>query len=301
MSRSRTPATPSRIDARRKKTVRTRIVLSVTAASAAAAVAVGVAVADSDGGSRVDRAEGTTGRQAATTAPGDLPGGGEASATPTTTPASPSPSLSAEAAAASGSMPATPPAATTSGSAAPTKPAAANGDAPVKPKAPDAGKPTRTTAPTGGGTSGGSGGSGSTSGGSGGSGGSASGDSESAVLALVNKERATAGCGPLTANAKLNSAARAYSDTMARSGVMSHTGPDGSTMTTRVEAAGYAWSRLGENIARGQADAAAVMSAWMNSSGHRANILNCAFREIGIGVHKGDGGPWWTQNFGAPK
>ncbi|MFF3013260.1 CAP domain-containing protein [Streptomyces sp. NPDC057939] len=301
MSRSRTPATPSRTDARRKKTVRTRIVLSVTAASAAAAVAVGVAVADSDGGARADRADGASGRQAATTAPGDLPGGSGASASPTPTPASPSPSLSAEAAAATGSLPAAPPTADATGSAAPTKPAEAADEAPAKPKAPETRKPTRTAAPTGGGTSGGTGGSGGTSGGSGGSGGSTSGDSESAVLALVNKERATAGCGPLTANSKLNAAARAYSDTMASSGVMSHTGPDGSTMTSRVEAAGYAWSRLGENIARGQADADAVMKAWMNSSGHRANILNCAFREIGIGVHKGDGGPWWTQNFGAPK
>ncbi|WP_326593311.1 CAP domain-containing protein [Streptomyces sp. NBC_01294] len=110
------------------------------------------------------------------------------------------------------------------------------------------------------------------------------------------------GAGPLTANAKLNAAARACRRApRPRSGVMSHTGPDGSTMTSRVEAAGYAWSRLGENIARGQSDADAVMKAWMNSSGHRANILNCAFREIGIGVHKGDGGPWWTQNFGASK
>lgn len=121
------------------------------------------------------------------------------------------------------------------------------------------------------------------------------------MLALVNKERAAAGCGALTSNPKLSAAARGYSDTMARAGVMSHTGPDGSTMTSRVEAAGYKWSNLGENIARGQADADAVMKAWMNSSGHRANILNCAFKEIGIGVHKGDGGPWWTQNFGAPR
>ncbi|MFD8410572.1 CAP domain-containing protein [Streptomyces sp. NPDC059650] len=126
-------------------------------------------------------------------------------------------------------------------------------------------------------------------------------DAESAVLALVNKERSAAGCGPLSTNSKLSAAARAYSDTMARAGVMSHTGPDGSTMTSRVEAAGYKWSNLGENIARGQADADAVMKAWMNSPGHRANILNCAFKEIGIGVHKGDGGPWWTQNFGASR
>jgi uncharacterized protein YkwD len=127
---------------------------------------------------------------------------------------------------------------------------------------------------------------------------SGSGGPEARVLALVNEERAAAGCSPVTENARLTRAADDYSDVMAASGVMSHTGPDGSTMASRVEAAGYLWSALGENIARGQADAAAVMEAWMNSSGHRANILNCAFTEIGIGVHAGDGGPWWTQDFG---
>ncbi|SFL56092.1 CAP domain-containing protein [Streptomyces pini] len=118
------------------------------------------------------------------------------------------------------------------------------------------------------------------------------------VLALVNRERAAAGCRPVTADAQLTRAAEDYSDTMAASGVLSHTGPDGSTMAGRVEAAGYAWSNLGENIAQGQPDAASVMKAWMNSPGHRANILNCAFEELGVGVHFGDGGPWWTQNFG---
>ena len=141
-----------------------------------------------------------------------------------------------------------------------------------------------------------SGGSGS---GSGSGGGSDANGAEAQVLALVNQERSSAGCSPVTANAELTRAADNYSDVMARSGVMSHTGPDGSTMTSRVEAAGYKWSTLGENIARGQADAAAVMNAWMNSPGHRANILNCSFKELGVGVHFGDGGPWWTQNFGA--
>ncbi|MFF6995381.1 CAP domain-containing protein [Streptomyces sp. NPDC008313] len=122
---------------------------------------------------------------------------------------------------------------------------------------------------------------------------------EGQVIALVNKERAAAGCSPVTANDRLTRAADGYSDVMAGSGVMSHTGPDGSTMTTRVEAAGYAWSTLGENIARGQGDAASVMDSWMNSPGHRANILNCSFTELGVGVHFGDGGPWWTQDFGA--
>ncbi|NWF26578.1 CAP domain-containing protein [Streptomyces sp. PKU-EA00015] len=124
---------------------------------------------------------------------------------------------------------------------------------------------------------------------------------EAQVLALVNKERSAAGCGPVTANDRLTQAADDYSDVMADSGVMSHTGPDGSTMTSRVEAAGYAWSTLGENIAQGQPDAASVMDAWMNSPGHRANILNCSFEELGVGVHVGDGGPWWTQNFGASR
>ncbi|MGW7465088.1 CAP domain-containing protein [Streptomyces xantholiticus] len=163
---------------------------------------------------------------------------------------------------------------------------------------------TTTQAPNSSGSGGGTGGSGSGSGSggsgtSGGSGGSDSSGPEAQVLALVNKERASAGCSPVTANAELTRAADDYSDVMARSGVMSHTGPDGSTMTTRVEAAGYEWSTLGENIARGQADAASVMQSWMNSPGHRANILNCSFKELGVGVHFGDGGPWWTQNFGA--
>ncbi|ATW51428.1 CAP domain-containing protein [Streptomyces peucetius] len=163
---------------------------------------------------------------------------------------------------------------------------------------------TTTQAPNSSGIGGGTGGSGSGSGSggsgtSGGSGGSDSSGPEAQVLTLVNKERASAGCSPVTANAELTRAADDYSDVMARSGVMSHTGPDGSTMTTRVEAAGYEWSTLGENIARGQADAASVMQSWMNSPGHRANILNCSFKELGVGVHFGDGGPWWTQNFGA--
>lgn len=131
-----------------------------------------------------------------------------------------------------------------------------------------------------------------------GSGGSSNG-AEAQVLALVNEERAAAGCSPLTLNPRLVKAADDYSDVMANAGVMSHTGPDGSTMTSRVEAAGYTWSTLGENIAQGQQDAASVMDAWMHSPGHKANILNCSFKEIGVGVHFGDGGPWWTQDFGA--
>jgi len=208
-----------------------------------------------------------------------------------------------EGAATAGASPLTSPTPTPtpSASASPSTGVTASAKPKPSPTAAPRTKARTTTAPSPGDGTGGSGsGSGSGSGGSGTSGGSGGSDGpEARVLALVNQERASAGCSPVTSNAELTQAADDYSDVMARSGVMSHTGPDGSTMTTRVEAAGYEWSTLGENIARGQADAASVMESWMNSPGHRANILNCSFKELGVGVHFGDGGPWWTQNFGA--
>jgi uncharacterized protein YkwD len=117
------------------------------------------------------------------------------------------------------------------------------------------------------------------------------------VLSLVNEERAKVGCSPVAANSALTDLAQSYSEDMAARGFFDHTDPDGRTPWDRAEKAGI--SNLGgENIARGQADAAAVMDAWMNSPGHRANILNCDFKTLGVGVELGSGGPWWTQNFG---
>ncbi|MFH9401118.1 sigma-70 family RNA polymerase sigma factor [Streptomyces sp. NPDC017638] len=119
------------------------------------------------------------------------------------------------------------------------------------------------------------------------------------VVALVNKERAAAGCGPVTEDPQLERAAQGHSDDMAARGFFDHANPDGAGPGERVTAAGYRWSTYGENIARGQQSPQAVMDSWMNSPGHRANILNCSFRNIGVGVHNGSGGPWWTQDFGA--
>ncbi|MFI9288792.1 CAP domain-containing protein [Streptomyces werraensis] len=117
------------------------------------------------------------------------------------------------------------------------------------------------------------------------------------VLRLVNAERAKVGCSPVTADGPLTALATAFSDDMAGRGFFDHTDPDGDTPWDRAQAAGI--SNLGgENIARGQADAEAVMQAWMDSPGHKANILNCDFKTLGVGVHLGPGGPWWTQNFG---
>ncbi|MFJ4874832.1 sigma-70 family RNA polymerase sigma factor [Streptomyces sp. NPDC088745] len=115
------------------------------------------------------------------------------------------------------------------------------------------------------------------------------------VVRLLNEERAKAGCPVVRGNALLDTAAQRHSADMVARGYFDHTSPDGDGPGERVTAAGYKWSTYGENIAAGQRTPAAVMKAWMNSSGHRANILNCAFKEVGIGVadHR------WTQVFGA--
>ncbi|MFJ4951720.1 CAP domain-containing protein [Streptomyces sp. NPDC088760] len=120
---------------------------------------------------------------------------------------------------------------------------------------------------------------------------------EAEVLKLVNEERAKAGCSPLAANSSLTKLAESFSADMAARGFFDHTDPDGRTPWDRAAAAGVT-DLGGENIARGQADAAAVMQAWMSSPGHRANILNPDFKTLGVGVHFGPGGPWWTQDFG---
>jgi uncharacterized protein YkwD len=120
---------------------------------------------------------------------------------------------------------------------------------------------------------------------------------EAEVLKLVNEERAKVGCSAVSANSTLTELAETFSAAMAAEGFFDHTDPTGATPWDRASALGIS-TLGGENIARGQADAAAVMDAWMNSPGHRANILNCDFKTLGVGVHFGSGGPWWTQDFG---
>ncbi|MEV6683150.1 CAP domain-containing protein [Streptomyces erythrochromogenes] len=117
------------------------------------------------------------------------------------------------------------------------------------------------------------------------------------VLALVNAERARAGCSAVTLNAQLSSAAQNHSKDMAAHRNMSHTGSDGSNPGVRIRQAGYQGSGLGENVAMGYPTAEKVMEGWMNSPGHRQNILNCAFKEMGIGLSQPDF--YWTQTFGA--
>ncbi|MFG1842321.1 CAP domain-containing protein [Micromonospora sp. NPDC049175] len=120
------------------------------------------------------------------------------------------------------------------------------------------------------------------------------------VVDLVNAERAKAGCGALSIDDKLMTAAQKHSQDQADHKNMSHTGSDGSNAGVRLDRVGYAWRTYGENVAWNQQTPAAVMDAWMNSSGHRANILNCAFTEIGVGIATSNG-PYWTQVFAAPR
>jgi uncharacterized protein YkwD len=122
------------------------------------------------------------------------------------------------------------------------------------------------------------------------------------VLALVNAERAGAGCGPLVRQPQLDQAAQDWSMHMANDDAFVHRSLD-----QLASVYGYAFNYVGENIAAGYTTPQAVMNGWMHSPGHRANILNCRFRDIGIGVVSlaPDAAPlqygwYWTQNFGEP-
>ncbi|MFD7933752.1 CAP domain-containing protein [Streptomyces sp. NPDC059755] len=123
--------------------------------------------------------------------------------------------------------------------------------------------------------------------------------SSARIVQLVNAERSKVGCSPVALNAVLTKAAQAHSEDMAAQQNMSHTGSDGSDPGARITRAGYVWSTYGENVAYGYTTPEQVMSGWMSSPGHKANILNCAFKEIGVGLAQP--GSYWTQDFGTPR
>ncbi len=121
------------------------------------------------------------------------------------------------------------------------------------------------------------------------------------TAALVNMERRINKLYDLAWDDLLFVAARAHSDDMATYDYFSHTSLDGRTPAERITAAGYAWNACGENIAAGYATPEAAMQAWMNSSGHRANILSTTFCDLGVGyayVPESSYQHYWTQDFG---
>jgi uncharacterized protein YkwD len=131
------------------------------------------------------------------------------------------------------------------------------------------------------------------------SGAPASGASSSAMAAVVDLVNSEAGCAPLTVNAELTKAAQDHSQDMADHQNMSHTGSDGSSPGDRITGAGYSWSTYGENVAYGYDTPSSVMAGWMSSPGHKRNILDCSYKEIGVGLAQP--GNYWTQDFGAAR
>jgi uncharacterized protein YkwD len=132
------------------------------------------------------------------------------------------------------------------------------------------------------------------------------------VLALVNEARASARrCGwkrfkpapPLAASEALGRAARAQADDMARRGILSHAGSDGSAPADRATRAGYRWMLVGENIAAGQPTPEQVVAEWLESPGHCGNIMDPAYVETGVAFAyeaRGEKGVYWSQVFGTP-
>jgi len=127
---------------------------------------------------------------------------------------------------------------------------------------------------------------------------------EQKLVELTNKEREKEKLPPLTPNALLFQAARAHSANMAGQRKMEHV-LDGKTPAKRVEATGCDYNRMGENIAMSEGDfftLADIMKNWMNSEGHRNNILNPNFTEIGVGIARNEQGEiYYTQVFGTPR
>ena len=140
-------------------------------------------------------------------------------------------------------------------------------------------------------------------------------DFEAEALRLINAHRAAgAQCGssgsfaattPLAWNATLTQAALVHADDMLAREFFSHTGSDGSSAGDRATAAGYVWQTVGENIAAGYPTVAVVVAGWMASPGHCANLMQPAFRDIGMACVSGAAGSkyatYWSQSLGASR
>lgn len=121
---------------------------------------------------------------------------------------------------------------------------------------------------------------------------------EMEVVRLCNIERQKAGLAPLTASAELSRVARLKSQDMGTKNYFSHTSPTYGSPFEMMKAQGIKYTTAGENIAKGYLTAQSVVSGWMNSSGHRANILNGSFKTIGVGAYTtSNGTTYWTQMF----
>ena len=126
---------------------------------------------------------------------------------------------------------------------------------------------------------------------------------ETEVVRLTNAERAKNGCGALSIDSALTTSAGKHASDMVARHYFDHTNPDGKDPFERMADAGFRGSAMAENIAMGYDSPQAAVTGWMNSAGHRTNILNCGYNRIGVGYDSGqilDGYSKgsWVQNFG---
>lgn len=121
---------------------------------------------------------------------------------------------------------------------------------------------------------------------------------EAELLTLLNVERAKANLPPLEYNPQLACAARAHASDIAQRKFFDHVNPDGDNFTDRITRAGYTWNRSAENLGMGYPTAAMQIAGWMNSPGHRKNVLASNVNEAGPGVYSGWKGPIWAMTFG---
>jgi uncharacterized protein YkwD len=119
---------------------------------------------------------------------------------------------------------------------------------------------------------------------------------QDSVVRSVNHHRSLAGRAPVVVDARLTAAAQGHADDLARRQTLTHDGTGGTNGGQRITNAGYRWSTWGENVASGQSTPADVMSAWVASPGHRANILHAGVGHIGVAATTGsDGVVYWTM------
>jgi uncharacterized protein YkwD len=125
-------------------------------------------------------------------------------------------------------------------------------------------------------------------------------DVQQSVVTSVNQYRAQSGRAAVAVDQRLTNAAQSHANDMAARGVMTHTGTGGTNAGQRITANGYTWTTWAENVAAGQPTAADVMSAWMNSAGHQANILNGSMVHIGVAAAIGANGvTYWAMELAA--
>lgn len=136
---------------------------------------------------------------------------------------------------------------------------------------------------------------------------SPAGDVVEQMVALANARRVEAGCPPLVPDPLLRAAAQGHSEDMARFDFFDHTGSDGRSAGDRLVSVGYAYALYGENLAGGSPSPEEVVEDWMGSPGHRANLLNCDFEEVGVGYYYLEEDPgaenlhhYWTLLLAAP-